>query len=119
MLAAGGQKETFKYQCRKGYDAKDIPYVIEFGFGVHAAALNGDDVDRQLITGANWSAAIANPFRRFGATGVGVESLLARLHVDAGEPVIVALHLASASIQFADRGKSSIILGNAGEQLDG
>jgi hypothetical protein len=48
-----------------------------------------------------------------------VESLLARLRVDAGEPVIVALHLASASIQFADRGKSSIILGDAGGQLDG
>jgi DNA topoisomerase VI subunit B len=119
VLAAGGQEETFKYQCRKGYDTNGIPYVIEFGFGVHAAALNGDDVDRQLITGANWSAAIANPFRRFGTTGVGVESLLARLRADAGEPVIVALHLASASIQFADRGKSSIILGNAGEQLDG
>jgi hypothetical protein len=119
VLAAGGQKETFKYQCRKGYDTNGIPYVIEFGFGVHAAALKGDHVDRQLITGANWSAAIANPFRRFGATGVGVESLLARLRVDAGEPVIVALHLASASIQFADRGKSSIILGDAGGQLDG
>jgi DNA topoisomerase VI subunit B len=74
VLAVGGQEETFKYQCRKGYDTNGIPYVIEFGFGVHAAALKGDDVDRQLITGANWSAAIANPFRRFGATGVGVES---------------------------------------------
>jgi DNA topoisomerase VI subunit B len=115
VLAAGGQEETFKYQCRKGFDSNNIPYVVEFGFGVHRSGLNGadDDIERKLITGANWSAAIVNPFRRFGTTGAGVESVLTRLRVHEDEPVIVALHLASASIQYADRGKSSIILHNA------
>ena len=34
------------------------------------------------------------------------------------QPVICALHLASAYIQYADRGKSSIILTDNAEQPD-
>ena len=67
-------------------------------------------MSREFVTGANWSAAITNPFRRFGSTGEGLESTLAKVRANANQPVICALHLASARIQFADRGKSSIIL---------
>ena len=73
---------------------------------------------REFVTGANWSAAISNPFRRFGNTGEGLESTLAKVRANAKQPVICALHLASAHIQFADRGKSSIILDDAAEQPD-
>ena len=65
---------------------------------------------RLIVTGANWSAGIQNPFRRFGRTGEGLESTLAAVRANANQPVIMALHLASAHIQFADRGKSSIII---------
>jgi hypothetical protein len=75
-------------------------------------------VSRKIMTGANWSAAITNPFRSFGATGEGLESTLAKVRANAREPVICALHLAHARIQFADRGKSSIILTDDGEQPD-
>ena len=97
-----------------------IPYVVEFGFGLHQAGLRRRRRRARAIfvTGANWSAAINNPFRRFGSTGEGLESTLAKVRANASQPVICALHLASARIQFADRGKSSIILTDDAEQPD-
>ena len=117
FLAAGGLIETFKYQCRKGI-TDGIPYVVEFCFGLHQAGLDGGRVSREFVTGANWSAAITNPFRHFGSTGEGLESTLAKVRANTNQPVICALHLASARIQFADRGKSSIILNTDAEQPD-
>jgi DNA topoisomerase VI subunit B len=118
FLAAGGNIDTFKYQCRKGIDG--IPYVVEFAFGLHQSGLsqNGAGVERKFVTGANWSAGINNPFRAFGSTGEGLENTLAKVRANASEPVICALHLASAYIQYADRGKSSIILTDDAEQPD-
>jgi DNA topoisomerase VI subunit B len=118
FLAVGGAVDTFKYQCRKTVGADGIPYVVEFAFGLHKAGLGGRGVSREFVTGANWSAAITNPFRRFGSTGEGLESTLAKVRANADQPVICALHLAAARIQFADRGKSSIILDDNAEQPD-
>jgi DNA topoisomerase VI subunit B len=118
FLAAGGAADTFKYECRKNINDAGIPYVIEFAFGLHQAGLHGDAVHREFVTGANWSAAISNPFRRFGSTGEGLESVLYAVRANARQPVICAAHLASAYIQFADRGKSSIILTDNAEQTD-
>jgi DNA topoisomerase VI subunit B len=111
FLAAGGNVDTFKYECRKGVNS-DIPYVVEFAFGLHQSGLSKDgvNVSRKFVTGANWSVGITNPFRSFGSTGEGLESTLTKVRTDARQPVICALHLASAHIQYADRGKSSIIL---------
>ena len=133
FLAAGGAVDTFKYQCRKGV-TDGIPYVIEFVFGLRQSGLAGSagerfrlTADRRLIdtgeprlfvTGANWSAAIENPFRRFGSTGEGLENTMSQVRANANQPVVCALHLASARLQFADRGKSSIILTDDAEQPD-
>jgi DNA topoisomerase VI subunit B len=116
FLAVGGNIDTFKYQCRKGMTTDGIPYIVEFAFGLHQSGLSGGAVTRKFVTGANWSAGINNPFRRFGSTGEGLENTLAEVRANAGQPVICALHLASAYIQYADRGKSSIILSNDSEQ---
>ena len=119
FVAAGGADGTFKYQCRKGV-TDGVPYVVEFAFGLHQAGLaqRADRVPRVFVTGANWSAAIKNPFRRFGSTGEGLENKLAQVRANSNQPVICALHLASARLQFADRGKSSIILTDNAEQPD-
>jgi hypothetical protein len=118
FLAAGGNADTFRYEQRKGFDG-DIPYVVEFAFGLHQSGLDASGaVPRKIMTGANWSAAISNPFRSFGTTGEGLESTLAKVRANAREPVICALHLAHARVQFADRGKSSIILTDDAEQPD-
>jgi hypothetical protein len=120
FLAAGGAPETFKYERRKGTNNDAIPYVIEFGFGLHQAGLQPRpgvaEVRRKIVTGANFSAAIGNPFRRFGSTGEGLDSTLQKVRANASSPVICALHLASAYLQYADRGKSSIILTDDAEQ---
>ena len=118
FLAVGGNQNTFKYQQRKGVSGDGIPYVVEFAFGLHQSGLAQDGVEarRKFVTGANFSAAIGNPFRRFGSTGEGLESMLEKVRASAKAPVICALHLASAYIQYADRGKSSIILTDDAEQ---
>jgi hypothetical protein len=96
-----------------------IPYVVEFAFGLHQSGLTqGTAVSRKFITGANWSVGITNPFRAFGRTGEGLDTTLAKVRANANSPVICALHLASAYIQYADRGKSSIILTDNAEQPD-
>jgi len=119
FLAAGGNADTFKYQQRKGTTSEGIPYIVEFAFGLHQSALTqGGSISRKFITGANWSVGINNPFRAFGSTGEGLESTLAKVRANASQPVICALHLASAHIQYADRGKSSIILTDDAEQPD-
>ncbi len=117
FLAAGGNADTFKYQQRKGATSEGIPYIVEFAFGLHQSGLTqGGSISRKFITGANWSVGISNPFRAFGATGEGLESTLAKVRANATTPVICALHLASAYIQYADSGKSSIILTDNAEQ---
>jgi hypothetical protein len=119
FLGSGGNADTFKYEQRMAVDKDDLPYVVEFAFGLHQSGLDASGaVSRKIMTGANWSAAISNPFRSFGATGEGLESTLAKVRANAREPVICALHLAHARIQFADRGKSSIILTDDGKQPD-
>jgi DNA topoisomerase VI subunit B len=120
FLAAGGNAETFKYQQRKGMTGEGIPYIIEVAFGLHQSGLTGDaSVERRrIVTGANWSVGINNPFRAFGSTGEGLENTLASVRANAKEPVICALHLASAYLQYADRGKSSIILTDNAKQPD-
>jgi len=122
FLAAGGSADTFKYEQRKGMTDDGIPYVVEFAFGLDQSALTqgaqGSAVPRKSITGANWSVGIHNPFRAFGSTGEGLENTLAKVRANASSPVICALHLASAYIQYADRGKSSIILTDDAVQPD-
>jgi DNA topoisomerase VI subunit B len=120
FLAAGGNADTFKYQQRKGTTSEGIPYIIEFAFGLHQSGLTqgGTSIPRKFVTGANWSVGINNPFRAFGSTGEGLESTLAKVRANANQPVICALHLASAYVQYADRGKSSIILTDDASQPD-
>jgi DNA topoisomerase VI subunit B len=120
FLAAGGNAETFRYEQRKGLTSEGIPYVIEFAFGLHQSGLTspGHFVSRTFITGANWSVGIHNPFRAFGSTGEGLENTLAKVRASANQPVICALHLASAYVQYADRVKSSIILTENAVQPD-
>ena len=64
FLLAGGNSDTFKYQQRKGMTDDGIPYIIEFVFGLHQHGLTQESkVSRKIVTGANWSVGINNPFR--------------------------------------------------------
>ena len=119
FLAAGGNIETFKYELEKGFTEGGIPFVIELAFGLHQFGLTprAGPVGRKFVAGVNWSVAIDNPFRTFGRTGQGLENMLAELRVNDREPVICAVHLASAHVQYRDRGKSLIVLSGDDAEL--
>ena len=122
FLAAGGNAKTFEYQQRKGYDKNGIPYLVEIAFGLHQHGLTPPAgflvVSRKFVSGVNWSIGIHNPFRTFGSTGQGLENMLAELRVNNREPVIAAVHLAAAHVQYTDRGKTSIVLSDDAELAD-
>jgi hypothetical protein len=68
---------------------------------------------RRIYAGANWSAAIGNPFRSFGDTGEGLETVLADLRATRSEPIVFVLHLAQPRLRYTDRGKSALVIGGA------
>jgi hypothetical protein len=80
--------------------------VLEAAFGYL-----GDAASRRIYTGVNWSATIGNPFRTFGATGEGLETVLADMWATSDEPVVVVIHLAQPRVEYTDRGKSAIVIG--------
>ena len=91
---------------RKEGESDRVPWVLECAFG-----WNGSLKEQQLITGVNWSPAIMNPFRQLGKGGVSLDSVLEGQHAGRREPVVVLVHLAIARAAFADRGKSTIVIG--------
>jgi DNA topoisomerase VI subunit B len=120
LLGMGVKPESFRYRVEPSEkstnsqpDADEkasfIPWVVEAAFG-----WLGEDAkdERKIVTGANWSAAIRNPFRSFGATGEGLETHLSALYATRNEPVVFALHLAHPRVEYTDRGKSAMFLGD-------
>jgi hypothetical protein len=122
LLAMRVQPDSFRY-CRRFSSAKskktsattddqaglnrNLPWVLESAFGWLG---NEAEDDRLIFAGANWSAAIHNPFRAFGATGEGLEAELTDLRAGQSEPIVFALHLAHPRVEYADRGKSALVI---------
>jgi hypothetical protein len=119
LLAMGIKPESFRYsrkvgkpkskKLQSGEDEKAsfLPWVLESAFGY----LGPDSEDqRRIFSGANWSAAIKNPFRTFGNTGEGLETALAEMRATRREPIIFVIHLAHPRVEYVDRGKSALII---------
>jgi hypothetical protein len=108
----GCEPGSIRYVKQADFDDEGLPVVIEVVFGVLAESLTdiSAQIRRQMITGANFSAAIKNPFREFGATGQGLEGALTDARANWQQPVIYAAHLARPSVSYTDRGKSAIAL---------
>lgn len=106
LLGMGVVPDSFTYSRKVSKDG--LPWVLESAFG-----WKGDvSADwRSIISGANWSAAIRNPFRSFGATGQGLEAALTDMRASAHEPIVFVLHLAHPRVEYTDRGKSSLVVG--------
>ncbi len=105
LASLGGDRESIRYERKEGV-TNGVPWVLECAFGWN------DDLDeRRLITGLNWSPSIANPFRKLGEVGTSLDGLLENLWAGEEEPVVVLVHLAIARAEYADRGKSTIIIG--------
>jgi DNA topoisomerase VI subunit B len=102
--AVGLEPETFKYRKAAG-EADGLPWIVETAFGWCPGLER-----RRIVVGVNWSVALGSPFRSFGATGEGLESLLADQRAGRNEPVVFVLHFACPRTQYTDRGKSAIVL---------
>ena len=103
----GIKAESFAYTATKKMGDDGLPFVLESAFGW----LGEDAEETRLIhAGANWSAAIRNPFRSFGTQGVGLEQELTDLKAGSHEPILFALHLAHPRIRYTDRGKSAVVV---------
>jgi hypothetical protein len=105
FIELGIMPESFQYARDTAKDG--LPCVIETAFGYKA-----DDAieSRHIFAGANWSMSIGNPFRSFGQTGEGLESVLADPRAGRGQPIVFALHLATPRPEWKDRGKSSLVV---------
>ena len=102
--AVGLQPETFKYQKAVG-ESDGLPWIVETAFGWCPTQQR-----RRIVVGVNWSIALGNPFRSFGSTGEGLESLLADQRAGRNEPIVFFLHFVCPRAQYTDRGKSAIVL---------
>jgi len=126
LLEMGVKSESFRYEKKlampekvkneeieEDEKASFLPWAVESAFGWCAES---EQDERKIFTGANWSAAIKNPFRSFGSTGQGLEAELADLKAGAYEPIVVSLHLAQPRIRYTDRGKSALVVEGDGER---
>lgn len=106
--------ESFQYA--RHLEKRGLPYVVETAFGY-----KGDNAPerRNIFAGANWSMAIDHPFRKFGNTGEGLDTILADQRATTSQPIVFAIHLSHPRPEWTDRGKSSLIVhGNAAGQED-
>ena len=108
LLAMGVQENSFSYSKKLSRDG--LPFVLESAFGW----LGDESKDsRRIFSGANWRAAIKNPFRTFGSTGEGLEATLSDMRAGRNEPIVFVLHLAHPRVEYTDRGKSALVIGGA------
>src|SRR5262249_19137738 len=103
---------SFQYRKAEGV-ADGVPVVVETAF---AMRLHGGL--RRLVTGVNWSPGIVNPFRQLGRAGRSLDAVLQEQRAGPGEPVAVALHLATPRAEYTDRGQSAVVSGG-GEEAEG
>jgi hypothetical protein len=109
FVAAGAAPKSFEYRRTLGVQ-NGLPWVAESAFGIVETGLP----IRRLISGVNWSVATGStPFRSFGRHVESLDSLLTDLRAGRDEPVIALIHLANPRIDYTDRGKSAVNLGDA------
>ena len=102
---AGGAPDSFNYKKVTGTD-DGLPWIIETCF----AYCPEEKSPRRIIPGVNWSPGIINPFRQLGKYGKSLDSILEQQRAGPDEPTVLVLHVTCPKVQYADRGKSSVIV---------
>ncbi len=102
--AAGAEMASFQYKRILSRE-RELPWIVESAFAWRPKASG-----RGIVTGVNWSPGILNPFRQLGAFAKSLDSILEEQRVGRDEPAIVFLHVACPRVNYADRGKSSVIV---------
>jgi DNA topoisomerase VI subunit B len=99
--------ESFNYQKQLSVGTDGLPFVGETAFA-WAPKTGG----RRLIAGVNGSPGIGDPFKQIGAGGRSLSALLEAQYADGDAPVAFLLHIACPRVQFTDRGKGSVVIGD-------
>ncbi len=98
MTAQGVAPDSIRYQRKAGIDG--LPFVLEIAFGVNT----DDNSTRCIVTGLNWSPVIG------GDPDPTLRSGIAEARLDPNDPVTLVVHIARPRFQFADRGKTRVML---------
>lgn len=101
----GLHEGSFDYQKVATLGADGLPQVTEVAF----AALSDENEGRKLVTGVNWSAAWVNPFRRLGEYGHSLDTMMTVRRFESHRPIVLLVHVAHPRVQYADRGKSTVL----------
>jgi len=100
------EMDSFRYAKKSG-EEDGVPWLFEAAF----AWCPGLTDDRRIVRGINWSPCINNPLRDLGNNHDDLEGLLADQRCGAWETeVALFLHLVHPRVEFADRGKSVIVI---------
>jgi hypothetical protein len=101
----GIRSGSFEYRKVASLGENGLPQVTEVAF----AALADEEQERILITGVNWSAAWVNPFRTLGGQGRSLDTLMSDRRFEWDRPVALLVHAAHPRVEYADRGKSTVL----------
>ncbi len=96
---------SFEYRQVSSLGEDGLPQVTEVAF----AALDDETEGRRLVTGVNWSAAWINPFRTLGGIGRSLDTMMHDRRFEASRPIMLLVHVAHPRVQYADRGKSTVV----------
>lgn len=105
FASLGIREGSFDYRKVEQLHDDGLPQVTEVAF----AALKEEDGHRDLVTGVNWSAAWINPFRQLGERGQSLDTFLSERRFQSHQPIALLLHVAHPRVQYADRGKSTVL----------
>jgi len=99
--------ESVEYKVR--YGDEGLPCVVEVAF----APFNQEFAtrSREVASGVNWTPAIGNPF------GDLLSDRLNESRVEPGDPVALAVHVATPNAGYTDRGKTKLDLPPEAEGL--
>ena len=98
MVANGVSEESIRYKRSAKVDG--LPYVLEMAFGVN----EGNGSRRRITTGLNWSPVIG------GDPDPTLRQAIASARLDPHDPVTLVVHIARPRFEFADRGKTRLVL---------
>jgi hypothetical protein len=101
----GIRKGSFEYKKVATLGEDGLPQVTEVAF----AALEDESSERRLVTGVNCSAAWANPFRTLGDYGRSLDTMMTERRFELNRPIALLVHVAHPRVQYADRGKSTVL----------
>jgi DNA topoisomerase VI subunit B len=109
--ASGCRMDSFAYRkVIADADGDGLPCVLETAF-----AWRPGSQERRIVTGVNWSPGIRNLFRQLGRYGESLDAILQEQKIGWDAQAVFLLHVACPRVEYTDRGKSAVVVGDVTE----